>query len=87
MEEREKKMRKKQFYATCVDYPNPNELIKIVEKGKSISRRRFLRECAVSPKLVREMKRFPHDYSFYRSKSKKKEIYYFEWSMIEHLFK
>lgn len=78
---------KKQFFATCVNYPKLRELERIIEKGKPISKAEFVRRCNVAQEILKDIKRFPHDYSFYKSRVRGKTVYYYEWSLMEHVFK
>ena len=75
----------KQFIGTCVGNPfsGVDELNKIVDSGRVISKKRFLSECDVDNCIISEMKRFPYDYQFFKSD----EIYFYEWSAIEHFYK
>jgi len=65
-----------------------DELEHIVEHGKDISMATFLRRCEITPELRKEMRRFPHDFAFFKSKTPKgKRVYYYDWSAWEHIFK
>ena len=75
----------KDFIGTCVENPfgRIEELSRIIEKGKVISKTRFMGACAVHPDTLKDMKRFPHDYEYFQSLDR---IYYYEWSAIEHFY-
>jgi len=50
--------------------------------AKSISKRCFMSHCNVSRDIKADMKRFPHDYRYY----KYNKIMFFTWSAIEHFY-
>ena len=76
---------KKEFIGDCVGNPfkDTNELSKIIDNGKEISKSTFLKNCEINEELKKQIKQFPYDYQFF----KYKDIFFFSWSMIEHFFK
>lgn len=81
----------KQFVGTCVDNPfgGIETLTGIVENNSiEISKQTFLRNCSVDEDTIQEMKRFPHDFEFYKSRVpfSRTTVYFFCHSAIEHFY-
>jgi len=76
---------KKEFIGDCVGNPfsSVEELSDIIDNAKEITKQTFLKLCDVHEDIKQQMRKFPHDYTFFKNK----EIYFFQWSMIEHFFK
>ena len=77
-------MKTKNFIGTCVE--NPFErleiLIKVIDSAKEITKATFLKHCYIYSNILREMKQFPYDFSFYKYNN----IYFYTWSAIEHFY-
>ena len=75
---------KGEFIGTCVENPfdRIELLVEVVENAKEITKRTFLKNNCVHPDIIKEMRRFPNDYMFYRNKN----IDFYEWSAIEHFY-
>ena len=77
-------MKRREFIGTCVE--NPFDRIEIlagiVNQAEEISRQTFLEHCVVHEDILRDMRRFPNDYSYYKYKT----IYFYDWSAIEHFY-
>lgn len=76
---------KAQFIGTCVDNPfrTFEMLIVVIGVAVEIKKATFLRACAVDHLKRADFKRFPNDYSFFKSGN----VYFYEWSAIEHFYK
>ena len=74
----------KEFIGTCVENPfrRIETLVEIVDNAQEITKQTFLKHCFVHPDLLADMRRFPNDYSFWKCKN----VYYYEWSAIEHFY-
>lgn len=62
----------KELIGTCVGNPfdDMGILANVVDNyAKPITKRTFLKHCAVPKELLKDMARFPYDYEFYRSKA------------------
>lgn len=76
----------KEFIGTCVGNPfgTSEALDKIIDEAEEITIKEFLAVTEdITPELELEMRRYPDDFAFYRSGN----IYYYEWSAIEHFYK
>jgi len=69
---------------TCVENPfqSIHALTEVIDRGKPVTRRHFLRTCEVDHGTRSLMRRFPSSYVFYRSG----QIWFYEWSRIEHFY-
>ena len=82
----------RQFIGSCVENPfgDIGVLTNVVENhAKPISMRTFLKECPVADHLKRDMRQFPGDYEFYRSKmwlDNPCYILFFRHSAIEYFY-
>ena len=80
----------REFMGTSVEnlFGDTGELCDIVENGREISKRTFLKYCATDPELRVAFKEFPNDYQFYKSRRtlSHRPVYYYEWSAIKHFY-
>ena len=74
----------KSFIGTCVENPfgRIETLCNVVEGGKKISKKKFLNSCYVEEELIKDFKKFPHDYAFYQYEN----IMFYTWGAIEHFY-
>lgn len=75
------------FIGTCIVGNNPfgDKIDEIVENAKEITRQTFLKHCNVDPEIKKQMFTYLWDFSYF--KNKKENVYFYEWSAIEHFFK
>ena len=75
---------KKQYWANCVGWQFGIEtLVEITENAREITRQTFFKRVEIDVDNKKQMKMFPDDYCYY----KYKDIYFYEWSAIEHFYK
>jgi len=69
---------------SCGDNPfnSVEKLDLIVENAREITKRTFLKYCCVHPDYLSDMKKFPHDYEFFKYRN----IYFYTWSAIEYFY-
>jgi hypothetical protein len=81
-------MRDFQFNGTCVSHPFESDsvLCDVIDSGREITPRTFFAHCDVGRQQVKGMRRFPHDFTYHKSKHNGKPLYFFTWSCIEHFF-
>ena len=81
---------KLQRYGTCVENPfgDIGVLVGVAEKGRTISRKTFLKHCNVSPEELVLMREYPNSYEFCKSSVpfSKQIVYFYTWSAIEHFY-
>ena len=74
----------RQYICNCINPIWDNKILnKIIENGKEIDFKTFINECEVEDSLLKTMKKYPHDFKFF----KYKDIYFFEHSRIEYFFR
>ena len=73
------------FFGSCVSNPfgSVERLDKVVDNARPINKARFMHSCDVPDDVQADMRRFPHDYTFYQHEG----IMFYEWSAIEHFFR
>lgn len=75
---------KKEYWTNCVDWPHGIEaLVEITENAKEITRQTFFKRVEIDADNKKLMRMFPDDYCYY----KYKDIYLYEWSVIEFFYK
>lgn len=57
-------------------------LAQLVENSKEISKKIFLKHCYIDRDIEKQFKKSPQDYTFYKNGN----IYFYEWSAIEHFY-
>lgn len=62
------------------------KLQQVIADAKEITKQTFMKHCESYKMLLDEMKRFPHDYTFYKSLFEGHVIYFFEFSRVEHFY-
>lgn len=88
------------FWRTCVNIPREDvpELSRMIEHGKEITRRTFMRHCHGARDVFLQLGYAPHptqgltaaaDYhiGYFRSTWLGQTCYFFTWSLIEHIFR
>ena len=75
----------KHIWCDCV---NPAEELKptldeLIDSGEEITGEEFFKHCEVNEKVNKMIDDFPNDFTYWRNGN----IYWFEWSNIEHFFK
>ena len=75
----------KQFIGTCESNPfaTVEELSLLIDKARPLSRNRFLIECSLPDDIRDQMLEFPNSFIYYQMKN----IWFYEWSRIEHFYK
>jgi len=76
------------FHGTCVSHPfeSDSALGDVIDSGREITERTFLKNCDVDRVNRELMRRFPYDYTYHKSRYKGEVLYFFTWSCIEHFF-
>lgn len=76
------------FVGNCVDNPFPTveELTKVIESAKQITKRTFHSRCEVDIMVRGMMVDFPNDYTYWKSRFRGHVVYFYEWSRIEHFY-
>ena len=74
----------KQFIGDCTSNPlaDVNVLSDVIDNAVEITKRTFLKYCDVNEELLKDMRRFPNDYTFYKNGS----LYFYQWSAIEYFY-
>lgn len=74
----------KEYKGNCVSNPfrNPETLSKVIDGADQITKRTFLKYCAVDDETLKAMREFPSDYEFYKYGN----IYFYTWSAIEYFY-
>jgi len=74
----------KDFIGTCVENPfdRIEILTRVVDRATEITKHTFLKQCVVHLDTLADMRRFPNDYCFFKSKN----VYFYEWSAIEYFY-
>ncbi len=77
-------MKTKEFQGTCVENPfgRIEALVKVVEDAIEITKQTFFKHCFIHSKIVAQIKQYPNDYEFF----KRRGIYFYRWSAIEHFY-
>ena len=75
----------KEFIGICIDNPfkSIEKLTDVIDAGIEISIRTFKNLCDVSEKEFQMFKKYPNDFRFYKTK----DIYFYQWSAIEHFYR
>jgi len=75
----------KQYIGDCTGgtFSSQEKQDEILFKARKMSKKKFLLECNVDDETKADMKRFPHDYIFWRYK----DICFHEWSRIDFFYK
>jgi hypothetical protein len=75
----------KKLIGTCGDNPfiPPEAMDRLVENAQEIGAEEFIGQCELEEERIKNMAQQPNDYRFFKNG----DIYFYEWSAIEHFFK